>query len=229
MTSSKDDAGQAPESAEPSRFAIVPIHDPGTRMYLLTRLINSFEGSDRSLLAQLIDCGLTPDLIDKLRSMSLVDALKFTANQCGLSVSVDGDAVRQQMGNLERSRGDREMYEYFIRAGASPNLISRLFAVSPDDVRRLRKLIAPKVAGGGRPRHPVEPLRSDIETAWRRIRQIETTERQALYLLHQEFTHLTIGTLEAAIRPPKQHLRGMPPPTAWPTGKPLSGSPFPQS
>lgn len=229
MSSPKDDAGQAPQSAEPSRFAIVPIRDPGTRMYLLTRLINSFEESDQGLLAQLIGCGFTPDLIDKLRSMSLVDALKFTANQCGLSVSVDGDAVRQQMGNLERSRADRKMYEYFIRAGASPNLISRLFGVSPDDVRRLRKLIAPEVAGGGRPRHPVEPLRTDIESAWRRIRQNESSERQALYLLHQEFTQLTIGTLEAAIRPPKQHLRGMPPPAAWPTGAQISGSPFPQS
>lgn len=210
-------------------MVIVAIRDPGTRMYLLTRLITSFEESDQALAAQLFGSGFTPDLIDKLRNMSIVDALKFTAKQCGLSVGVDGDALRQRMDNVERSRVDRRMYEYFIRAGASPNLIARLFGVSSDDVRRLRKLIAPDVVGGGRPRHPEEPLRSDIEAAWLRIRQTEPGERQALYLLHQEFSHLAVGTLESAIYPPRQRMRALPAPSAWSASTPMSGAPFPQS
>jgi len=186
----------------PSRIAILPIRDPAARLYLLTRLIVSFDESDQQLLSELVACGFTPDLIDKLRNMSMVDALRLTANHCGLSLGVDAHVVRQQVQRLERTRADRQMYEYFIHAGASPSLISRLFAVSPDDVRRLRKLIAPSVVTGGRPRHPSDELRVQIEAAWHRIGQSEPRERQALFLLHQEFRCVSMSTLEVAVRPP---------------------------
>lgn len=178
----------------------LPINDPAARMYLLTRLILSFDQPDKTLLATLIEGGFTPELIDKLRGMSMVDALRFTASHCGLALSVDGAAVRHQLGNMERMKADRELYEYFIRAGASPNLISRLFGVSSDDVRRLRKHIAPTVATGGRPRTPAEPIRSQIEAAWDRIRRTEPSERNALWLLHQEFNSLSLATLETTVR-----------------------------
>lgn len=183
------------------RIALLPIRDPAARLYLLTRLVLSFDESDQAMLAELVACGFTPDLIDTLRNMSMVDALRFTANHCGLSLGVDAQAVRQQVQHLERSRADRQMYEYFIHAGASPNLIGRLFGVAPHDVRRLRKLIAPSVASGGRPRHPTDELRACIEAAWQRIRQAEPGERQALYLLHQEFKDVSMATLEVAVRP----------------------------
>ncbi len=136
------------------RMVVLPIRDPGSRLYLLTRLILSFDESDQAMLAELVECGFTPDLIDKLRTMSMVDALRFTVTHCGLSLCVDAQLVRQQVQRLERTRADRQLYEYFIHAGASPTLIGRLFGVAPHDVRRLRKLIAPAAATGGRPRHP---------------------------------------------------------------------------
>lgn len=188
--------------AMPPRIANLPIRDPAARLYLLTRLILSFDESDQQLLIELVTCGFTPELIDKLRHMSMVDALRFTANHCGLSLGVDAQVVRHQVERLERTRADRQMYEYFIHAGASPSLISRLFAVAPDDVRRLRKLIAPTVVPGGRPRHPSDELRVQIEAAWHRIGQSEPRERQALYLLHQEFRSVSMSTLEVAVRPP---------------------------
>lgn len=138
--------------AMPPRIANLPIRDPAARLYLLTRLILSFDESDQQLLIELVTCGFTPGLIDKLRHMSMVDALRFTANHCGLSLGVDAQVVRHQVERLERTRADHQMYESLIHAGASPSLISRLFAVAPDDVRRLRKLIAPTVVPGGRDR-----------------------------------------------------------------------------
>lgn len=187
-------------SRQALRIAVLPIRDPAARLYLLTRLVLAFDESDQETLAELVACGFTPELIDKLRTMPMVDALRFTANHCGLSLGADAQAVRQQIQHLERTRADRQMYEYFIHAGASPNLIGRLFGVAPHDVRRLRKLIAPSVATGGRPRHPSDELRADIEAAWQRIRQAEPGERQALYRLHQEFKDVPMATLEVAVR-----------------------------
>lgn len=187
-------------SRPPPRIAVLPIRDPAARLYLLTRLVLAFDESDPATLAELVACGFTPELIDQLRTMPMVDALRFTANHCGLSLGVDAQVVRQQIQHLERSRADRQMYEYFIHAGASPNLIGRLFGVAPHDVRRLRKLIAPSVVTGGRPRHPSDELRTNIESAWQRIRQGEPRERLALYRLHQEFKDVSMATLEVAIR-----------------------------
>ncbi len=53
------------------RMALLPIRDPGARLYLLTRLILSFDESDQAMLAEFVECGFTPDLIDKLRTMLL--------------------------------------------------------------------------------------------------------------------------------------------------------------
>ena len=179
----------------------LPINDAGARLFLLTRLILTFDEGDQDILADLVRAGFTPELIDKLRGMSLVDALRFVASHCGLSLAVDADAVKAQMNTLERMREDRKLYEYFIHAGASPALISRLFNVASDDVRRLRKLIAPQVACGGRPRAPDEPRRTLIEATWKRIRSQEASDRQAMWKLHQEFQDMSMATLENVIRP----------------------------
>ena len=190
-----------PEATQSTQVTL-PIHEPGVRLFLLTRLILTFDSGDERVIAQLLAAGFTAELVDKLRSMSLIDALRFVASHCGLSVAVDADAVRGQMVKLERSRADRQLYEYFVHAGASPTTISRLFGVAAADVRRLRKLVAPHVATGGRPRCPPEPLRLDIEAAWKQICRQESSERQALWQLHQQFPTETMAALESVIRPP---------------------------
>jgi len=191
----------SPEVTQPTQVTL-PIHEPGVRLFLLTRLILTFDSGDERVIAQLLAAGFTAELVDKLRSMSLIDSLRFVASHCGLSVAVDADAVRLQMVKLERSRADRQLYEYFVHAGASPTTISRLFGVAAADVRRLRKLVAPHVATGGRPRCPPEPLRLDIEAAWKQICRQECNERQALWQLHQQFPTETMAALESVIRPP---------------------------
>ena len=197
MSSSTSSAN--PEATQSTQVTL-PIHEPGVRLFLLTRLILTFDSGDERDIAQLLAAGFTAELVDKLRSMSLIDALRFVASHCGLSVAVDADAVRVQMVKLERSRADRQLYEYFVHAGASPTTISRLFGVAAADVRRLRKLVAPHVATGGRPRCPPEPLRLDIEAAWKRICRQESSERQALWQLHQQFPTETMAALESVIR-----------------------------
>ncbi len=92
-----------------SSVVTLPINDAGARLFLLTRLILTFDEGDQAVLADLVGAGFTPELIDKLRSMSLVDALRFVASHCGLALAVDADAVKTQMNNLERMRADRKL------------------------------------------------------------------------------------------------------------------------
>lgn len=184
--------------------AALEIGEPGTRLYLLTRLISTIEQTNEQQLAHLLGCGFTPDLVQDLRGMTLADAVRFTAGHCGLSITVDTQALRTRLASVERARADRQLYEYFIHHGASPRLVASLFRVSPNEVRRMRKLLAPAMACGGRPRALHDALRRAVAQAWERICRQEPSERQRFWLLHQEFSSQQIASLEAIIRPDAQ-------------------------
>jgi hypothetical protein len=190
-------AGQVASSLAGSHS--LPLRDHASRMFVLGRLVASFDEGDQFTLSELLSCGFSPELVDRLRGMSMVDALRFTSDACGLTISVDARAMQARLAALQQFRADRELYESFIRAGASPHLVSRLFGVNAVDVRRLRRLIAPECAVGGRPRTAPEDLREQISAAWKGLGEVELSERQRYWLLHLEFSDLPMAALEAVV------------------------------
>jgi hypothetical protein len=185
----------------PAERVSVPVSgtDQATRLLLLTRLIASLNDSTPSDIGEYLRAGLSADLVDKLRTLPLSEALDFAAVDCGISIVVDGDAMRQRLARMERAQTDRAMFEHFIRRGASPQLIGRLFSISQASVRAARKTIAPETATGGRPRQPQEPMRSHIAAAWSSLLHRTLTERERFYMLSTQFPHLAIVALEAVV------------------------------
>ncbi len=176
--------------------------DRGTRLLLLTRLLASLNDSAGSSdLGDDLRAGLSADLVDKLRSLPLSDALDFAATDCGISIVIDAGLIRQRLARMERDQSDRVVFEHFIRRSASPQLMGRLFSVSQADVRRARKLIAPETATGGRPRQAHEALRSKIVSAWRELLVGGHGERDRYHMLSKLFPELEIVALEAVIEP----------------------------
>jgi hypothetical protein len=173
--------------------------DQATRLLLLTRLIASLNDSTPSDIGEYLRAGLSADLVDKLRTLPLSEALDFAAVDCGISIVVDGEAMRQRLVRMERAQTDRAMFEHFIRRGASPQLIGRLFSTSQASVRAARKTIAPETATGGRPRQPQEPMRSHIAAAWNKLLHRTLTERERFYMLSVQFAELAIVALEAVV------------------------------
>ncbi len=202
------------EGAPTSSQASVLIRDPASRLYLLTRLIAAIEEADQRQLAQLLGSGFTPDLMEKLRSMSLTEAVSFTSNNCGFSLTVDARMVRNQLASLETAREVRQLYEYFVCQGASPRLLTSLFKVGPTEARRMRKMLVPQIVMGGRPRTPQEPLRSAVRASWDAICRVEQSERKRYWLLHQEFKDELIASLEAVVGPDQDGLDENIPPHA---------------
>lgn len=196
----------APAALPTGAGRVLPLQDHASRMFVFSRLVSAFDHDEQLSLAELVHCGFTPDLVDELRSMSMVDALRFTAGPCGLTVHINGHAMRERLSVVERFKTDRRLYESFIRAGASPQLVSRLFGVNAIDVRRLRRLIAPAYSLGGRPRGASAELRDDVAAAWARICADQAQERLRYWALHQAFPNLPIAALEAALA--EQPMRG---------------------
>ena len=196
----------------------LPVRNPLARLLLLCQLIATIDQTDPDQLAGLLGCGFTPDLIQQLRTMPLADAVRFTANPCGVSVTVDAQTMRRQLAHVERTRSDQQLIEYFVRHGATPRLMCTLFRVGINDVRRLRRLVAPSTSRGGRPRALTEPLQTEVKQAWDQIRSNEPSDRQRLWLLHQQFSDRSIASLEAVLRRAgAAHRAGRPAPPAPPS------------
>lgn len=214
--SQEDDGGRASPidgQGGPSRPAdrvSVPVcgTDQATRLLVLTRLIASLNDSTPSDIGEYLRAGLSADLVDKLRTLPLSEALRFAAVECGISIVLDGTAMRQRLARLERAQTDRAMFEHFIKQGASPQLIGRLFSVSQASVRAARKTIAPETATGGRPKQPQEPLRTQIALTWKALLHRTLTERERYYMLSMQFTELAIIALEAVVEDEAAIARG---------------------
>lgn len=169
-------------------------------MFLLSQFVAHLESADQSNIAQLVGSGLSAETLQSLRNMSLADTVRFATGYLGISINIDCRELDQQLQRIDRARQDRQQYEAFVRRGASVRLISRLFAASEVDVRRLRKLIAPEAAAGGRPRRPEDDVRELMLDRWLDLgKQRYLSERERWWQLATSFADHSVLTLEAVI------------------------------
>lgn len=176
---------------------VVALTDPAARMFVLTRLIATIE--EQAGLESLIAAGITPEMAERLRSMSMSDAYRFVLGQCGLAISVDAGEMGAQMTRMERQKVDRQLLEYLVTNGASPRLLTQLFSMGPDQARRLRKILAPHIAAGGRPKVPDDFERDSILAAWNQLSADVSCMRTRFRLLHERFDDLLICSLEMVV------------------------------
>lgn len=178
----------------------IPIRDAATRLFLLGQLVSHIESSDQSNIAQLVSAGIPPQALESLRNLTLADTVRFANGYLGISISLDCPALVQHLQRIDRARDDRSLYESFVRRGASPRLVARLFGTSEVDVRRLRRLVAPGACTGGRPRRADDDTRDAIQALWTRLTQAgDLTERDRWWELAKRFEDLPIVTLECAL------------------------------
>jgi hypothetical protein len=179
--------------------AVMKVADVATRTFLLGQLLTHLDSADPAKLNQFVDAGLTPELLDKLQGLTLADVVRCAQGNFGLAIHVDCNELARQLARLDRASEERVLYESFVRAGASPRLVTRLFGVNDTDVRRLRKAIAPEAARGGRPRLPDDTQRPAIEAVWRELSASDMSERERYWALNGRFPDLPIQALEYVV------------------------------
>ena len=195
-------AGQSAGELSLRRNGALPIQvsDAAARLALMTHFIAWLESSN---IAQLPAIGLSPELVDRLRRLTVVDAMRVATAPCGLTLLVDPGAMEAQLARVEGQQHERAQYEHFIRAGASPALVGRLFCVSAIQVRRKRAMIAPNLTVGGRPALPDEGQREAVRSRWRDLQQrAEMSERERYWALHEAFPDFLLVALEDVIERP---------------------------
>ncbi|MFT3819801.1 MAG: STY4526/YPO1902 family pathogenicity island replication protein [Rubrivivax sp.] len=178
-------------------------------MLLVTHFVAWLEAGCQLDVSELSSAGLSPQLIDRLRRLSVTDAMRLATGPCGLTISVDCAEIQGQLARVERQRSDRAQFERLVIAGASLALVSRLFGVSTVEVRRQRRLIAPEAAIGGRPRVPDEEQQHEIQACWADLAgRADLCERDRWLLLHEQFPDLPVVSLEDVVqRAPAERVR----------------------
>lgn len=174
---------------------MLQLDDPQVRLLLLQHLATRlYAGSPADAHA----AGLLPEQVAKLRELSAVDLGSLAATrQLGIGVQVDGNALDANLRAAVLSREARWMEAYFIRHGASWQMMRSLFTVGRR-VTHERRHESGARRRPGRVRLPGMDERERIYRAWCGID--ESILRQRYYRLHLRYPQWSIEALEMVVR-----------------------------
>ncbi len=180
----------------------VTVSNPTILNMLLTEVIGTIESE--SGMDALLQQGCDANFIDLMRRRPARDLMDVACHLKHLRFEVSVSEIEQQFLRLDWMRRDTALCEYFVKNGASAQMINTLFKKSTEEVRRLREALVP--TGGanvGRTALPKDPkVREEIQQAWSEIckgRGSEESIRDRLYALHQRFEDHSIATLYSTI------------------------------
>lgn len=176
------------------------ISDSTLTKLILEHLVEQAEGGG---LDQLLANGFRPELVDDLRQRPLRDF--FYASRHGglaMSVQIDTKNLEACLWRRDAAKHEEILKEYFIRNGASIELMRTLFTLSKQEQQRLRtELDLSKQGPNGRPRMPPATIRDKMHQVWHSIVQSnpQSNMRYCLSLLHQEFSAFSLTALHRVI------------------------------
>lgn len=174
---------------------MLPLHDAQVRLVLLNHVTVRLAYGEP---AELTAAGIENEQLAHLLRMSALDLSRLAAMR-SLTIAVAFDSIELKAGlrAVALANEARELETYFIRHGASTQLMSMLFKVRRKlTLKRRREIGARRPAG--RVPLPDYALRERIYQAWRDIP--DPVPRVRYYRLHQVFPHLPIAVLETVIR-----------------------------
>lgn len=174
---------------------MLPVHDAQVRFVVLSHVaVRLVEVRPDEVHA----AGIETDQLPRLRQLSAADLNRLAAMRgLTIGVQVDGAALKKGLRAIAQANERNAMEAYFIRHGASTNLMSALFKLRRK-VTHLRRRICGARLRPGRAALPDSEVRWQIVQAWSAIP--ETSLRARYYRLHQEFPDVPIAVLEEVVR-----------------------------
>lgn len=192
-----------------SYAAPVDLRNSTVRLIFMMHLAEQFDQFEPSRMSEYQSAGMTPAFIDRYRNLTVSDLLKLanTTREDSIQVLVNVPKLDSDMNRLEHLRADTQAYEYFIRNGASLNLIMELFTKRPSDIKRMQLLMG-VATSAGRKALPADEHRVEILSVWHRMRSgtpWPQRAREDFIKLHQSYSHLSLAQLEGVLSTYKAH------------------------
>lgn len=174
-------------------MSVVQLVDEHMRLMLLCHLVTHC-GADKPAGLQ----GIDPAHWARLQTLSVQEFVILAAvRECRIEVGIDGEGLGRALRLVPRVSEAAWLETYFLRHGASWQLMRALFRMRRKIVlRRRRELGAWQPAG--RSVLPDEDARIRIRQLW--DGSSEGDPRMRYYRLHQAYRNLTIRVLEEVLR-----------------------------
>lgn len=175
----------------------VPLNDPSVVnavLLLVVKMIDTDDGFQRLLMEH-----CNTDVLEELRQRKARDLVEISSRLRSLRISFSANEFLNELKKIDLLRRDQEMYEYFIRHGASRTMVCDLWKKTNEEVTAMRRALLPEGGTGpGRRAMPkAHAVREAIHQAWAEIDKAhaDAPQRQRLYHLHQRFNAYSIDTL----------------------------------
>lgn len=172
---------------------MLKLNDNVTKRLALELLIQKLDGGEEDTLSH---SGVSPALLDALRERPVRDLIRVAEMiRTEIHIAFDSDAILNCFQRLDSIKRHQALRDYFVRHGASSDMLASLFKLSQGEIRERRERLCAASPSRGRPAGPTLEEREDIWQAWLQIGQAETDKRECYYQLHQRFSHLAPAVL----------------------------------
>lgn len=171
-----------------------PLQDGPLRMMVLTHLVARLQ---KSATDDLLQAGIEPDQIDRLRTLDASDIERLAALPLPtIGLALDRVSVNIGLRQLAIMKDVHFLEQYFITHGASPEMMKTLFTMRFATTRAHRQALGLKPRYG-RPVLPKIDVRDRIHQFWAAHSKLDC--RQRYYQLHQAFPGYRFDTLHAVV------------------------------
>lgn len=147
--------------------------------------------------------GFTPRQLEELRSLSSAELVKLSEmTEPRVAIEIDAGSLEHGLRQVDYLNKRSRQLEFFIRHGATSNMLTKLFRISSADVTLKRRLFSGTSSALRRPAMPAHAVRERIQARWFEIRkgkQGEPVRAEDYEELHADFPQHTFATLWAVV------------------------------
>ena len=174
---------------------MLPLHDTQVRLVLLNHVTLRLAQARPD---ELVAVGIAREQLTCLRQLSALDLNRLASiRTLTIGLSLDRETLQAGLRTVALVKEAKALEAYFIRHGASTQLMNALFKVSPKLTLQRRRDFDARLPCGRVPL-PEHAVRRRIRQVWRSI--CDPAARVRYYQLHLVFSHLPIAVLEVVIR-----------------------------
>jgi len=180
---------------------MIVIRDQQLRLLVLAQLIRELEraANDKTPPPD----GFTEKQLDELRALSSDELVRLSElTEPRVAIQIDAGSLEHGLRQVDYLTKRSRQLEYFIRHGATSNMLTKLFRISSADVTLRRRLFAGTASSLRRPAMPPHPVREKIQARWFEIRkgkEREPERAEDYEELHEHFPLQTFATLYAVV------------------------------
>jgi len=180
---------------------MIVIRDQQLRLLVLAQLVRELQQAAEDKVPP--PAGFTEQQAEELRSLSTAELVKLSEmTEPRVAVQIDAGSLEHGLRQVNYLNKRSRQLEFFIRHGATSNMLSKLFRISSADVTLKRRLFSGTSSTLRRPAMPPHAVREQIQCRWFEIRkgkEREPIRAEDYEELHADFPRHTFATLWAVV------------------------------